>query len=208
MSKINSSFLDWKWEHVEDLLFWVLASHKAYKASWNVEAYAGDLSEQQVILLAKAQHNQEWYGYTLVVEVISQGVGRESRKLTGCPCHTHQALEEMRANTRAGHHRKRTRGVRASQEIPRRPCFWKGRWASLWAIGEGRAVCQRLENISSPALQELYLAADAGCFQKVKDFENRVKNRLVATISRKTSYHERLPQMVAGAFAQYQGATE
>ena len=38
MSKINSSFLDWKWEHVEDLLYWVLASHPAYKGSWDVEA--------------------------------------------------------------------------------------------------------------------------------------------------------------------------
>ena len=114
----------------------------------------------------------------------------------------------MRANTNAGKHIKRMRGTHPSQEIPRKPCIWKGRWRSLWALGEGKQVCSRLDSIGSAALQAYYLAAPVERFQKVKSFETRVKNRLVSTIDQKTAYHLGLPQKLSGTFGMYQGATE
>ena len=57
----------------------------------SVEAFDGDMTEEQVSLLAKAQHDQEWYGITLVVMIIAQCVSVESLKITGGACCTHLA---------------------------------------------------------------------------------------------------------------------
>ena len=92
--------------------------------------------------------------------------------------------------------------------MTRATCFVEGRWASRFALGEVRPFCERINAATSEALQAFYLKAIAGTFQHVKSFEVRVKARLTSTIAGKAAYHEHLPQLLGGVFAQFQGATE
>ena len=40
--------MDWKWEFVENLLFFVVLAHPIFAKYWGVHAYDGDLSKDEV----------------------------------------------------------------------------------------------------------------------------------------------------------------
>ena len=126
-------------------------------------------------MLEMSRSDPVWFGLTLVVLAKATAVGRESRKLSGHPLEADaQDVAELPANTKSGKHRQRGRGVRAQDERKSEPQFWKGRWASLYALGEGDRVCERLSAATTEALAEFLLAADIRTFQAVKAFEERI----------------------------------
>ena len=112
------------------------------------------------------------------------------------------------AATRSGHHRQRARGIAAGDETQRVSNFWQGRWAPLFAVGEGVRMCTRLEGTTSEALQSWQMSAEIPDFTVVMNFDAGLKRRLSATIAAKLAYHQRLPQRLAGVFAQFMGCSE
>ena len=150
-----------------------------------------------------------WFGINLVVLSMSTAIGRESRKLAGHPLEADaEDMPELPAKTKSGQHRQRGRGVTAQGERKSEPSFWKGRWASLYALGEGDRACERLCAATTEALAQFYLSADPITFGTVEAFEERARAKLVSEINRRTAYHKHLPHKLAGTFGQYLGAYE
>ena len=127
INRITQTFLDFKWEFVENLMYWVVVGHPSYKRFWHSERYAGDFSEEEVKLLERVRSDPVWFGISLVVLSISTAVGRESRKLAGHPLEADaEDMPELLAKTKSGKHRQRGRGVTAQDERMQSHRFGKG----------------------------------------------------------------------------------
>lgn len=174
--------------------------HRSKAASFD-----GDLTASELADLQKVCCDEEWLGITILIHCMACAAGHEARWLAGCPCHTDKN-PLIKANTRAGVARRRVRGIRARDEHRAAPCCWKGKRGPLLALGAGDAMCGRLRQATSAAHKELMLRASAAVSQTLRGFEQRVKDKMISTISAKLAYHKQLPHKLLGGFGHCMGA--
>ena len=209
VKKTNRKYLDWKWEFIEELLYFLLLAMPSFSRCWDAAVYAGtELTQESIRSITHAASNHVWLGITTVIQVVAHALGKEARWISGSPVDMMREGVALPAATRSGHHRRRASGITARDETRRVADFWTGRWSALFAVGEARRMCARLEGATSEALQAWQLAASMGDFAIVTDFEKAVKHRITATVFKQLVYHERLPQRLAGGFAQCMGRPE
>ena len=67
--RISSKFLDFKWEFVEDLLYWVILALPLFQMCFDAAAFRGSAEDKDNLGVVKSSN--AWEGLTRVVQVVA-----------------------------------------------------------------------------------------------------------------------------------------